>query len=101
MKGTRSASASKNANANVNAGVIPNSETYRIVMRAWRRVANDVALSKRKIGNAAFNATGYLMSMQNQSMGGYHGHGYGPDDDDFEPTLEDYKVVFEAWGKGR
>lgn len=49
----------------------------------------------------AFNATGYLMSMQNQSMGGYHGHGYGPDDDDFEPTLEDYKVVFEAWGKGR
>ena len=52
MKGTRSASASKNANANVNAGVIPNSETYRIVMRAWRRVANDVALSKRKIGNA-------------------------------------------------
>ena len=49
----------------------------------------------------AFNATGYLMSMQNHSMGRYHGHGYGPDDDDFEPTLEDYKVVFEAWGKGR
>ena len=47
----------------------------------------------------AFNVTGHLMSMQNQSMGGY-GHGYGPDDDDFEPTLEDYKVVFEAWWKG-
>ena len=57
MKGTRSASASKNANANananLNAGVIPNAETYRIVMRAWRRVANDVALSKQKIGNAS------------------------------------------------
>ena len=51
MEGARSASASKNKNAN--AGVVPNAETYRIMMRAWRRVANDVALSKRKIGNAS------------------------------------------------
>jgi hypothetical protein len=75
-----------------NVNVEPNPETYRIMIRSWSRVANDVELSKRKIGNAAFNATGYLMMMQGMME---------KEHEEFEPTLDDYHVVFGAWGKGR
>ena len=50
-----------------------------------------MALSKRKIGNDVYAESKY----------GWLWPWYGPDDDAFEPTLEDYKVIFEAWGKGR
>lgn len=71
-------------------GVEPNADTYRIMMRAWCKTSSNVALSKPKIGNAAFNATGYLMKMQSMMEKG---------DGDFEPTLEDYTVVFRAWAR--
>jgi hypothetical protein len=69
-------------------GVEPNADTYRIMMRAWCKTAGNVVLSKNKIGNAAFNASGYLMKMQSLM-----GKGSG----DFEPTLDDYAVVLRAW----
>jgi len=71
-------------------GVEPNADTYRIMMRAWCKTSSNVALSKPKIGNAAFNATGYLMKMQSMMEKG---------DGAFEPTLEDYTVVFRAWAR--
>ena len=92
ISGSYLSQGSTQTNISENFRVEPNAETYRIMIRSWSRVVNDVALSKRKIGNAAFNATGYLMKMQSMME---------KEDSDFEPTLEDYKVVLGAWSKGR
>ena len=67
--------------------VEPNAETYRIMIRTWCR---NPALAKRKIGNAAFNATGYLMNMLSLMEKGHK---------EAEPTLDDYKMVFSIWAK--
>jgi hypothetical protein len=68
----------------------PNVETYRIMIRAWCRTVDDVVASKNKIGTAAFNATGYLIRMQNMMERGHL---------EFEPSMEDYTMVFRAWAK--
>ena len=97
-----SASASGKSHASViskTLGVEPNPETLRIMIRAWCRVANDGATSKRTIGNAAFNATGYLLRMQGmmkEDMGQGSGSGLVFEQ---QPTLDDYTMVFRAWAQ--
>jgi hypothetical protein len=70
--------------------VEPNVETYRIMIQTWCRTVNDVVASKNKIGTAAFNATGYLIRMQALMEKGHA---------EFEPSMEDYTMVFRAWAK--
>mmetsp|Transcript_25041 Transcript_25041/g.38273 ORF Transcript_25041/g.38273 Transcript_25041/m.38273 type:complete len:970 (+) Transcript_25041:254-3163(+) len=124
-------------------GVVPNVETYRLMIRAWGSVGGDSVLdlvsdsnsaddshsyhSKKVIGKAAFNAQNYLIQMQRLMENDMQNTNYrafaageveedndddavdgrnDEDDDieiiewsDFEPTLDDYLVVFRAWSK--
>jgi hypothetical protein len=60
-------------------GARPDGESYRLIIWAW-------ALSRD--GRAAFTATGHLMKMLRRLE---------KEEEDMEPSLEDYHVVLKAW----
>ena len=62
-------------------GSRPNGESFKLIIWAW-------ALSGER--RDAFTATGHLMKMLRKLDKG---------DEDMEPSLEDYKVIFKAWTK--
>ena len=75
--------------ANLEHFVKPNVDTLRIMIRAWCRAhMNDD--ERESNGSAIFKACGYLIQMQNLLEGGKN---------DFEPLLDDYLTVFQAWGE--
>jgi hypothetical protein len=56
-------------------------ESYRLIIWAW---------SLSRDPRAAFTATGHLMKMLRR-------HDKSEEEDDMEPSLEDYQVVLKAW----
>jgi len=86
-------------------GMRPTAKTFRIMIRAWLGIKHhnntnitdsdgdnsDKQVEQRtKSGSAMFNATGYLLRMQELL-------GFGLKE--FEPSIDDYLILLEIWGQ--
>ena len=87
----------------------PNVETMKIMIRAWCTIhqnetslsmtnttehnnnnINNVKRKQQRQGSAIFKACGYLIELQDLLESGKY---------EFEPSLEDYLIVFKSWGE--
>ena len=72
-----------------NESTLPTPETLRIMIKSWCKSAINGKVIK---GTSVFRAERYLTEM-------IYLHEEGKDD--FEPTLEDFLIILEAWGMSR
>lgn len=101
--------------SNIRRTSLPNVDTMKIMIRAWCKVYDNMDViantvyngneslssttslssslmieNKKRNGSAIFKACGYLMQLQDLLEKGKN---------EFEPSLEDYLIVFQAWGE--
>ena len=73
----------------VNESTLPTPETLRIMIKSWCKVATEGRVIK---GASVFRAERYLSEM-------IYLHEEGRSE--FEPTLNDFLIILEAWGMSR